>query len=83
MKGLFLALILALSATSGLAGAAIAGADAPGDAAGFWAWLVANSPAEEANCCDGTDQPCPRVSCPPLPTPDPTALAGTSRPNRR
>lgn len=82
MKAVILAIILGISATSGLAGAAIAGATPPSDAAGFWAWLIANSPAEEpVNCCNGTDQPCPSFSCP-SPSPDPT-VTGASRPNRR
>ncbi|MCC6382667.1 MAG: hypothetical protein IT304_09150 [Dehalococcoidia bacterium] len=69
MRAVVLAIILAVSASVGLAGAATASAGPSSDAAGFWAWLIANSPAEVPadNCCEYGYQPCPdtQIQCPP------------------
>ncbi|MCC6382666.1 MAG: hypothetical protein IT304_09145 [Dehalococcoidia bacterium] len=66
VKAVLLAIVLGVTASVGLAGAATASAGAPGDAGGFWSWLVANSPAEEpANCCSyGPNVSCDRPATP-------------------
>lgn len=71
MKGLVLALVLGVSGSLGLAGVATSRAEGPtGDAAGFWAWLIANSPAEEPiDCCPvggAPLQPCEYTPAPAL-----------------
>lgn len=74
MKSVVLALVIALSAGIGVIGAATAEAGGPpGDALGFWSWLIDHSRPEQPRCCGGGgddssgDDVCP-VICVAAPT---------------